>query len=229
MYSDISILIMASSESNMNSDRAFANSVFPTPVGPKKIIDAIGLEGSFIPALFLWIASVTMSIASSCPTTRSFNLSAIVRTRSRSVDSNFVDGIPVHTLITFAISSGMTSSRNKRSPVFIDSTPPSSSFCRASSNCSSNSGSSPYLSSAALFKSYSLSAFSISNFTAAIFSCISFAPSTTAFSDCQRAFNCDCSSYIAIKSASKYCNLCMSVSSPFFSTSDLILNLSISS
>ncbi len=69
----------------------------PTYVGPKKTIDAIGLEGSFIPALDLWMASVTTSIASSCPTTRSRNLSAMVRMRSLSLSSNLAEGIPVQT------------------------------------------------------------------------------------------------------------------------------------
>mmetsp|Transcript_13812 Transcript_13812/g.23553 ORF Transcript_13812/g.23553 Transcript_13812/m.23553 type:complete len:279 (-) Transcript_13812:1937-2773(-) len=196
MYSLISSRIMASSVSNMNSDRAFASSVLPTPVGPRKIIEAIGFDGSFIPALDLWMASVTISIASSCPTTRSLNLSAIVRTRSLSVSINFADGMPVHTDMTLAISSGTTSSRNIFSPSSCEPSPSSaaSSFDCAACNCSSNCGSVPYFNSAALFKSYSRSAFSISNCTSASFSCNSFTPSTASRSDCQRAVSAACSS-----------------------------------
>ena len=64
----------------------------------------MGFEGSFMPARDLCMASVTISMASSCPTTRSLNLSAMVRTRSLSVSSNLSDGMPVHTLITLAMS-----------------------------------------------------------------------------------------------------------------------------
>ena len=53
IYSDISILIIASSVSNKYSDNDFANSVLPTPVGPKKMKEPIGFLGFFNPTLFL--------------------------------------------------------------------------------------------------------------------------------------------------------------------------------
>ena len=52
MYSDISMRINASSESNKYFARTFANCVFPTPVGPRKKKEPIGLFGSFNPARF---------------------------------------------------------------------------------------------------------------------------------------------------------------------------------
>ena len=53
------------SSSNRYSANAFANSVFPTPVGPKKIKLPIGLLGSFNPDLALLIASLIAETASS--------------------------------------------------------------------------------------------------------------------------------------------------------------------
>ena len=84
------------------SRRALEAKLNMTHVGPKKIMEAMGLEGSFIPALDLWMASVTISIASSCPTTRSRSLSAMVSTRPRSVSTNLAEGMPVHTEMTLA-------------------------------------------------------------------------------------------------------------------------------
>ena len=60
----------ALSVSNKNPAKAFANSVLPTPVGPKKIKLPIGRFGSDKPALERLIASETDLIASSCPITR---------------------------------------------------------------------------------------------------------------------------------------------------------------
>ena len=45
MYSDISSRIMARSSSNKNSARARANSVLPTPVGPRKMNEPMGRFG----------------------------------------------------------------------------------------------------------------------------------------------------------------------------------------
>src|SRR4030081_213244 len=50
MYSDMSILIIASWLSNMNSASARASSVFPTPVGPMNRNVPIGRAGSWRPA-----------------------------------------------------------------------------------------------------------------------------------------------------------------------------------
>ena len=50
IYSDISILTIASSESNRDRAKALANSVLPTPVGPRKMKLAVGRLGSASPA-----------------------------------------------------------------------------------------------------------------------------------------------------------------------------------
>ena len=50
MYSDMSMRIIASSESNMNSASARASSVLPTPVGPRNRKVPIGRSGSCRPA-----------------------------------------------------------------------------------------------------------------------------------------------------------------------------------
>src|SRR4030042_711729 len=47
--SDMSMRTMASSSSNMNSARALASSVLPTPVGPKKMNEPMGRLGSLRP------------------------------------------------------------------------------------------------------------------------------------------------------------------------------------
>src|SRR3954469_6322560 len=49
MYSLISMRIMARSSSKRNSARARASSVFPTPVGPRKMNEPMGRLGSFSP------------------------------------------------------------------------------------------------------------------------------------------------------------------------------------
>ena len=100
--------IKASSESNKNSDNVFANSVLPTPVGPKKIKDPIGRLGSLKPARVLCIVLVNFSTALSCPTTRCFNVSAICSNRWLSSSAIRLTGIPVIMDITEAISSSVT-------------------------------------------------------------------------------------------------------------------------
>ena len=64
IYSLMSILINASSESNISRDNAFVKCVFPTPVGPINIKEPIGLLGSFNPARFLLMALTTFFTAS---------------------------------------------------------------------------------------------------------------------------------------------------------------------
>mmetsp|Transcript_3159 Transcript_3159/g.8069 ORF Transcript_3159/g.8069 Transcript_3159/m.8069 type:complete len:219 (+) Transcript_3159:1031-1687(+) len=143
-------------------------------------------------------------------------------------------GIPVHTLITLAISSATTSSRNSFAS---SASPPPSASCKARSSSSgfaasslaSKSGNVPYLSSAALLRSYSLSAFSISNCTSAIFSASSFTPSTASRSAFHRAVRSACSSYSSSSFDSNFCRRCTSATFWFFSASDLMLKRSISS
>jgi len=68
--SDISTRISASSLPNIASARAFESSVFPTPVGPRKRNEPIGLSGSLRPTLPLLIALAIELTASSWPITR---------------------------------------------------------------------------------------------------------------------------------------------------------------
>ncbi len=70
MYSLMSTRIIASSEPNIASAKALANSVFPTPVGPKNINEPIGRVGSLKPLRERRIALAIELIASSWPTTR---------------------------------------------------------------------------------------------------------------------------------------------------------------
>jgi len=50
---------MCFSSSKSSSAKALATSVLPTPVGPRKINEPIGLFGSLIPLLLLIIALLT--------------------------------------------------------------------------------------------------------------------------------------------------------------------------
>ena len=50
MYSDMSMRTIASSVLNRNVASVFASSVFPTPVGPRNMNDAMGRLGSDKPA-----------------------------------------------------------------------------------------------------------------------------------------------------------------------------------
>jgi hypothetical protein len=71
MYSLMSIRTMLSSLSNSAAASVRASSVFPTPVGPRKMNEPIGRRGSFSPERARSTASATAVTASSCPTTRS--------------------------------------------------------------------------------------------------------------------------------------------------------------
>mmetsp|Transcript_44189 Transcript_44189/g.70995 ORF Transcript_44189/g.70995 Transcript_44189/m.70995 type:complete len:238 (+) Transcript_44189:485-1198(+) len=79
MYSDMSIRIISFSLSKSSSARVFANSVFPTPVGPRNKKEPVGRLELANPARDLNIASDTASTASSCPTTRSCKRSPNLR------------------------------------------------------------------------------------------------------------------------------------------------------
>ena len=69
-YSLMSIRVIIVSSLNRYSARAFASSVLPTPVVPRKMNEAIGRFGSCSPARERLTASLTALIASSCPITR---------------------------------------------------------------------------------------------------------------------------------------------------------------
>ena len=96
MYSDMSSRIMERSSSNRNSARARASSVFPTPVGPRKMNEPIGRLGSESPARLRRIEFATRSSAVSCPITRWRRRDSIVTSFCASPSSSRPTGIPVH-------------------------------------------------------------------------------------------------------------------------------------
>ena len=112
MNSLMSILISASSVPNMNSASAFANSVFPTPVGPRKRKLPIGRFGSLRPARARRTARLSVPIACSWPTTRPPSDSSIFRRRAVSASARRITGIPVHIATTAATSSSVTAGRS---------------------------------------------------------------------------------------------------------------------
>src|SRR5579875_1662479 len=103
MYSDISMRTIALSSSNRNSASALANSVLPTPVGPRNRNEPIGRFGSCRPARARRMALDTAATASSWPTTRCFRAASICSSFSRSLDSIFSTGMPVHRDTTAAL------------------------------------------------------------------------------------------------------------------------------
>ena len=111
MNSLMSILTSASSVPNMNSASAFASSVLPTPVGPRKRKLPIGRFGSFKPARARRTARLSVEIACSCPTTRALSVSSIFRSRAVSASAKRITGMPVHIETTAATSSSVTTGR----------------------------------------------------------------------------------------------------------------------
>ena len=99
----------ASSLSNRYFASTFAISVLPTPVGPKKMNEPIGREGSFNPARVRWIALVSFTMASSCPITLPARLSFILRSFCPSFWLILFTGTPLIIAITEATSSSTTS------------------------------------------------------------------------------------------------------------------------
>ena len=143
----MSILIMFFSVSNRASDRALASSVFPTPVGPRKINEPIGRFSSLRPARALSMASETASTPSSWPMTLLWRISGSLRSFSLSLSTSLATGMPVQPEMTSAISSSVTSSLSSLSPLSSVA-----SFFSASSFFSS-SGRVPYLSLARVSRS----------------------------------------------------------------------------
>ena len=92
----------------MASANALANSVLPTPVGPKNINEPIGRFGSFKPLRARRIARETAEMASSWPTTRLCKTFSSCMRRSLSLRCNWVTGTPVHCATTWAMSSAVT-------------------------------------------------------------------------------------------------------------------------
>ncbi|SGA03359.1 Uncharacterised protein [Chlamydia abortus] len=101
--------------SNKLNASAFANSVLPTPVGPKNRKEPIGRFGSFIFAFALLIASETKSIASCCPFTLFAKFVLKLSNLFFCVSNNLVTGTFVHLLTIDAISSSSIVSLIKRS------------------------------------------------------------------------------------------------------------------
>ncbi len=110
MYSDMSILIMAFSDPNMEMARAFDSSVLPTPVGPRNMNDPIGLSGSLSPTLARLTALEMEFTASSCPMTLSCRSSSRLSSFSDSLSVSFFTGTLVHLETTCAMSSSVTTS-----------------------------------------------------------------------------------------------------------------------
>ena len=79
MYSLMSSWMRASSSSKRNSASVLASSVFPTPVGPRKMNEPLGRLGSFSPARVRRIARESALMASSWPMTRLCSSSSIRR------------------------------------------------------------------------------------------------------------------------------------------------------
>ena len=110
MYSLMSTRTSASSESKSTQASAFASSVFPTPVGPRKIKEPIGLLSSLNPLLALLIALAMAVTASSWSTTLSWSFSSRWTSFSLSCSSIFETGMPVHSDTISAISSSVRTS-----------------------------------------------------------------------------------------------------------------------
>ena len=124
----MSILISASSSPKRASVRAFESSVFPTPVGPKNMKEPMGRLGSLSPTLPRRIAFATALTASSCPITRLWRNSSILRSLSLSSSASFLTGIPVQPEIISAMSSSPISPLHC-SFLFFHSSLRESSFC----------------------------------------------------------------------------------------------------
>src|SRR6266849_6024876 len=96
MNSDMSSLIRLSSESKRYSASARASSVFPIPVGPRKMNDPIGRRGSLSPARARRTACETVLMASSWPTIRRCSSSSMRSRRDVSSSTRRDTGTPVH-------------------------------------------------------------------------------------------------------------------------------------
>ena len=96
MYSDMSIRVMACSSSNRKAAKVRANSVLPTPVGPRNMNEPIGRFGSCNPARARLTAVETARTASACPITRLPSSSSMRSSLSFSPSSIFSTGMPVH-------------------------------------------------------------------------------------------------------------------------------------
>ena len=163
------------SSSKSASAKVLANSVLPTPVGPRNKKEPMGFLGSLIPALERSMASVTFSTPSSWPTTRWCNTWSKWRMRLRSLSFNLLTGIPVQRDMIRAISSSVTLSCTRLRSWFLT-------FSSSASNSFCNWGSLPYCNSAALLRSYCCWARAMSRPICSISSLSEDSRSTEAFS-----------------------------------------------
>ena len=115
MYSDISTLIIESSVPKTASAKVLDNSVFPTPVGPRKRNEPIGLLGFLSPTLPLLTALATALTASSCPIILLCKTFSKSRSLFCSFFSSLVTGIPVHIATTSSIEFSVIIGRNSSS------------------------------------------------------------------------------------------------------------------
>ena len=102
--SDISYLKIAPSSPKSSVARAFASSVFPTPLSPINKKTPFGLSCELIPAKLLDTPPTRDFIALSCPKTRSLSLFS----SSRESKLRFFVGIPVISVIVFSTSTLVT-------------------------------------------------------------------------------------------------------------------------
>ncbi|CAB4588301.1 unannotated protein [freshwater metagenome] len=107
----------ASSSSNRNSARAFASSVFPTPVGPAKMNEPEGRLGSLSPARVRRMVLDRTEIASSWPMTRWCSDFSIMSRRALSSSVSLKTGIPVACARTSAIIPSSTFPNSPLSPL----------------------------------------------------------------------------------------------------------------
>ena len=98
MYSDMSMRIIDSASSKRYSASERATSVFPTPVGPRKMNDPIGRFGFLSPARERRMARVTVFTAWSWPMTRLCSSSAMLSSLVDSACARRETGIFVHEL-----------------------------------------------------------------------------------------------------------------------------------
>ena len=110
IYSDISSRMRASGVWNRSLANCLTSSVLPTPVAPTKRKET-GLCLGEIPTRFRRMAAVTASTASSWPMICSLSRSSSLDSRSNSLSSMRLAGIPVHCSTTLArfstVSSGL--------------------------------------------------------------------------------------------------------------------------
>mmetsp|Transcript_13089 Transcript_13089/g.40864 ORF Transcript_13089/g.40864 Transcript_13089/m.40864 type:complete len:252 (-) Transcript_13089:1159-1914(-) len=159
---------------------------------------ASGLLGSASPARLRCTASATAVTAALCPSTRAPKTSSSLSSLSRSDCMSFDTGMPVQRQITSPMSASVTSSATLRPPPLPEaaaaSSATSSLFCRLMS-C-------PYLSSAALDRSYSRSACAMATLVLSISSLISDTRATAPRASSHSALITDCSAFMETMSES---------------------------